>query len=144
MQTLWLSRLALVLIAAHRHPIHAARVELDVTPSGTINATVHVYRDDLPAGADIANVEAALDRGIVLSDAHGVRVSLRVITVVSEGDRMRIALGGTARGGVAHGTIAVPLLQDRFSDQVNVVQVTLPRGHAQLVFLRGDRPQVLP
>ena len=136
--------LALALAAWRLHPIHAARVELDVNPSGNVSATVHVYRDDLPPGAALADVATCLDRGLVLTDARGSRIALRVVTVTPEGDRLRIALVGSAPAGVGHGRIAVPLLQERFADQVNVFEVRASGGKAQLVFLRGDRPQVLP
>ena len=132
-------------VAAWRlHPIHAARVEVDVTASGSVSATVRVYRDDLPPGAGIAEVATCLDRGLVLDDAHGARVTLRVVAVVPEGDRTRISLAGSAPGGISRGRIVVPLLQERFADQVNVVEIRTPGGHSQLVFLRGDRPQTLP
>jgi hypothetical protein len=135
----------LLLLAAWRlHPIHAARVELDVSAGGNVNATVHVYRDDLPPGAAVADVATCLDRGLVLTDARGSRIALRVVTVTPEGDRLRISLTGSAPVGVGHGRIAVPLLQERFGDQVNVVDVRAPAGRTQLVFLHGDRPQVLP
>jgi hypothetical protein len=134
-----------VLLAAWRlHPIHAARVELDVLAGGIVNAIVHIYRDDLPPGAAPADVAACLDRGLVLTDARGSRIALRIVAVTPEGDRLRISLAGLAPAGVGHGHIAVPLLQERFADQVNVVEVRLPMGRSQLVFLHGDRPQVLP
>jgi hypothetical protein len=142
----WPASLALVLLLAawRLHPIHAARVELDVSAAGNVTATVHVYRDDVPPGATIADVAACIDRGLVLADARGSRVVLRVLTVTPEGDRLRIALTGSAPAGIGHGRIAVPLLQERFADQVNVVDVRAPAGRTQLVFLQGDRPQVLP
>lgn len=136
--------LVVLLVAWRLHPIHAARVELDLGAGGNVSATVHVYRDDLAPGAPVADVAAFLERGLVLSDARGSRVALRVITVTPEGDRLRISLTGSAPGGLGHGRVAVPLLQEKFADQVNVVDVRTPMGRTQLVFLQGDRPQVLP
>jgi hypothetical protein len=135
----------LVLLAAWRlHPIHAARVELDLSAGGNVTATVHVYREDLPSGGAVADVAACLDRGLVLTDARGSRIALRVVMVTPEGDRLRVSLVGSAPAGVGHGHIAVTLLQERFADEVNVVDVRAPAGRTQLVFLHGDRPQVLP
>lgn len=136
--------LVLALAAWRFHPIHAARVELDVSSSGNVNATVHVYRDDLPTGGARAEVTACLDRGLVLTDGRGARIVLRVVSLTPEGDRLRISLVGTAPAGIGHGRIAVPLFQERFADQVNVVEVRAPGGRTQLVFLNGDRPQPLP
>ena len=134
----------LALSAWRFHPIHAARVELDISAGGNITATVHLYRDDLPPGDRPADVASCLDRGLVITDARGARVSLRTVAVTPEGDRLRIALVGVAPAGLGHGRIAVTLLQEKFTDQVNVVDVRAPGGRAQLVFLHGDPPQVLP
>jgi hypothetical protein len=136
--------LMLALSAWRFHPIHAARVELDIAAGGNITGTVHVYRDDLPPGGKLADVAAYLDRGLVVTDVRGARISLRTVAVTPEGDRLRISLVGIAPAGLGHGRIAVTLLQEKFTDQVNVVEVRAPGGRAQLVFLHGDRPQVLP
>lgn len=144
LRPVFVALLVLATGAWRRHPIHAARVELDVAANGFIAATVHVYRDDLPPGAAIAEVSPVLDRGLTLTDSRGDHVALRVQSVVAEGDRLRISLSGTTSHGVSHGRIAVTLLQERFTDQVNVLDVRTPGGQAQLVFLCGDRPQPLP
>lgn len=135
----------LVLLAGWRlHPIHAARVELDLNAGGNVTATVHLYRDDVSPGAAVADVAACVDRGLVITDARGFRVALHVVSVTPEGDRLRISLVGSAPAGLGHGRIAVPLLQEKFADEVNVVDLRTPTGRTQLVFLRGDRPQVVP
>jgi hypothetical protein len=107
-------------------------------------AVVHVYRDDFPATATLAEIGAYLDRSLVLTDARGGRVALHATGMEPEGDRLRIALTGMAAGGLKQGRIALTLLQERFADQVNVVDVRVPGRRAQLVFLRGDGPQSLP
>jgi hypothetical protein len=143
-RTLLPSLLALMLSASRFHPIHAARVELDVAADGTVNALVHVYRDDFPAIATLPEIATYLDKVLLLTDARAARILLRPTGMEPEGDRLRISLVGTAAAGLSHGHIALTLLQERFPDEVNVVDARLPGHRAQLVFLRGDGPQALP
>lgn len=139
-----LAAVVLMLAGFRFHPIHAARVELDVATDGTVSAVVHVYRDDFPATARLPEIAAYLDRVMVITDARAARVSLRPTGMEPEGDRIRISLAGTVPGGLGRGQIALTLLQERFSDQVNVVDARVQGRRAQLVFLRGDGPQALP
>ena len=136
--------LALMLSAARFHPIHAARVELDVNAEGTVTTVVRVYRDDFPATMKLSDIGAYLDRVLVVTDGRAVRVPLRPIEMAPEGDRLRISLTGRSTGDLRGGHIALTLLQERFSDQVNVIDARVLGRRAQLVFLRGDGPQALP
>ncbi len=141
---LLLPGLALVLSASRLHPIHAARVELDVTADGAVSAVVHVYRDDFPVAAKLPEIATYLDKVLLLTDGKAARVALRPLAIEAEGDRLRISLAGSAAAGLSQGHIALTLLQERFPDQVNVVDARVPGHRAQLVFLRGDGPQALP
>ena len=136
--------LGLTLAAWRAHPIHAGRIELDVTPSGAVSVVVRVYQDDFTPGAGLREIGPYLDRVLIVTDARGARVSLRTTGIVTEGDRLRVAMTGTAIGPVSHGRIALTLLQEKFADQVNVVDARIQGRRAQLVFLRGDGPQLLP
>ena len=131
-------------VGSRTHPIHAARVELDATAAGIVSAVVHVYRDDFPAGIKRPDVDAVFDRTLVVTDAQGKRIALRTTALIEEGDRLRITLAGTAPARLNGGQIALTLLQERFPDQVNVVDARIQGKRAQLVFLRGDGPQLLP
>lgn len=135
---------ALMLSASRLHPIHAARVEIDATAAGSVSAIVHVYRDDFPGTATLAAIASYLDRVMVITDARAMRVALIPTGMVPEGDRLRISLSGKTVAGLSRGRIALTLLQERFSDQVNVVDARIQGRRAQLVFLRGDGSQVLP
>ena len=136
--------LAAVLGAWRFHPIHAARLEIRAAPDGSVTGVVHVYRDDFPPGSDLRAIDAYLGRVLIVTDAAGRRVPLRPIGAEPEGDRLRIGLAGRAAGPLSGGRILVSLLQDRYADQVDVVDATTPGHRAQLVFLRGDRAQALP
>ena len=134
----------LVLAGWRAHPIHAARVELEATQGGLVSAVVHVYRDDLPTGINPAFLDSVFDHALVVTDGRGRRVTLRTTGVATEGDRLRITLAGTVPAQLTGGRIALTLLQDRFADQVNVVDARIQGRRAQLVFLRGDGSQLLP
>ena len=136
--------MALALSAWRLHPIHAARVEIDAAADGTVGVVVRVYRDDIPAGWKLAEVGGYLDRVLTITDAHAVRVHLVATGIVAEGDRLKVSLTGKAIGNLQRGHVALTLLQEQFSDQVNVVDAKVQGRRAQLVFLRGDGPQALP
>ena len=136
--------LILSLAAWSAHPIHAARVEIEASATGAITGVVHVYRDDFPPGTDLPAITAYLDRTLVITDRRGARVVLRATAVVPEGDRLRIDLAGRTNDGIGRGRIALSVLQERYPDQVNVVDARIEGRRAQLVFLRGDAAQALP
>ncbi|MEP6590017.1 MAG: hypothetical protein ABJC19_02435 [Gemmatimonadota bacterium] len=141
-----LSGVALLVVALGAwtwHPVHAARVEL-VANGRDVTAVVRVYHDDFPPGLNRDAVAAYLSRSITLTDQQGVRVTLLPSAIVTEGDRVRITLDGTASGRVGQGRLSVTLLQERFSDQVNVALVRIDGRRAQLVYLKGDPAQALP
>ena len=135
---------AVALTASRFHPIHAARVELDAPATGAVTVTVHVYRDDFPADTALPAVTRYLDRVLAVTDVRGDRVPLRAMTITMEGDRWRIALAGNATRTLSRGRITVTLLQDRYPDQVDVVDARVQGRRAQLLFLRGDPAQALP
>ena len=144
-----LRHLALACVAAaslawRSHPIHAARIALAATADGAVTVVVRVYRDDLPPASKASDLAGYIDRSLIVTDARGTRVVLRLTAAVPEGDRLRIDLAGRASSDLSRGRIAVTLMQERFPDQVNVVDAQLPGKRAQLVLLRGDGPQALP
>ncbi|MBL0179033.1 MAG: hypothetical protein IPP98_07905 [Gemmatimonadetes bacterium] len=132
-----------LLAAAERHPVHAARI--DVLGLGhDIRATVLVYEADFPAGNRPEAIAAYLARTLVVRDADGRLVALTPSQITTEGDRLRIALRGRAIGGLRNGRIAATLLQERFDDQVNVVEARIDGRRRTLVFLAGEASQGLP
>lgn len=130
-------------IAASRHPIHAARLEL-VASGRAVVATLRVYRDDFSVARDSVAVAAYVARTLRLTDGRGAPIALTPTAIVAEGDRLRITLRGTAGAPLARGRLGFALLQERFADQVNVAEARIDDRRGQLVFLRGDAPQTLP
>jgi len=136
--------MVLLLAAWRTHPIHAARVEIEATPDGIVHVVVRVYRDDFPATLTLASVGNYLDRALVITDGRNARVALVATELVQEGDRLKVSLTAKSAAGLKRGHVALTLLQEQFSDQVNVVDARIEGSRAQLVFLRGDGPQALP
>lgn len=132
-----------LLIGADAHPIHAARVELVTVQSGAVGAVVRVYHEDFAPGENFVAISAYLDRTLVLTTASGSRVMLRPVATAREGDRLRIHLVGWSHQPVSGGSVQVTILQDKFDDQVNVVDARLGPVRQQMVFVGGDSAQRL-
>ncbi len=135
--------LAAQVLAVAMHPIHAARVELVALRAGDVAATVRVYEEDFPPGRDYLAISAYFDRQVILTAANGSRVLLRPVSTTPEGDRLRIMLVGWTPASLSGGKLQVTLLQEKFADQVNVVDVKNAGGKQQLVYLGGDDAQRL-
>ncbi len=135
--------LAAPVLAVVMHPIHAARVELVALRTGDVVATVRVYEEDFPPGREHPAISAYFDRQVILTAANGSRVLLRPVSTTPEGDRLRIMLVGRAPASLTGGRLQVTLLQEKFADQVNVVDVRNAGGKQQLVYLEGDVAQRL-
>ncbi|MEO5824317.1 MAG: DUF6702 family protein [Gemmatimonadales bacterium] len=135
--------LAAPVLAAAVHPIHAARVELVALRAGDVVATVRVYEEDFPPGKDHLAISAYFDRQVILTAPNGSRVLLRPVSTTSEGDRLRIMLVGWTPSSLRGGNLQVTLLQEKFADQVNVVDVRNAGGKQQLIYVGGDDAQRL-
>lgn len=133
--------LAIPVLIAAAHPIHAARVELVALRAGDVVATVRVYEEDFPPGRDHPAISAYFDRQVILTAANGSRVLLRPVSTTPEGDRLRIMLVGWSPASLTGGKLQVTLLQEKFADQVNVADVHNVGGKQQLVYLAGDNAQ---
>lgn len=125
------------------HPVHAARIE--VISAGTmVRATALVYTEDFPPGERLDAVARYLASTLRVTDARNREVALTPFRIATEGDRLRITLRGTAVQGIRGGRVVATLLQERFDDQVNVVEARVDGRRRILVFLLGDAPQRLP
>ena len=136
--------LALLSVSAFaEHPVHAARVE--VISAGTmVRATALVYTEDFPPGTRLDAVASYLAHTRRVMDAQDRDVALTPFQIATEGDRLRITLRGTAVQGLRGGRVVATLLQERFDDQVNVVEARVDGRRRTLVFLSGDAAQRLP
>ncbi len=132
-----LAVVAAPLAAITMHPIHAARVELVAASGGDVVATIRVYEEDFAPGRDHPAISAYLDRQVILTASNGSRVLLRPVATTREGDRLRIMLVGWSRAPLQGGQLQVTLLQEKFADQVNVVEVKNGSSKQQLVSTSG-------
>ncbi len=134
---------AALVAGANWHPVHAARVEL-LGVGHEVRATVLVNEADFPAGNRPEAIAAYLSRTLVVRDAADRVVRLTTDQIGSEGDRLRVTLRGHSPAGLRRGRLAVTVLQERFDDQVNVVEARIDGRRRTLVFLSGEAAQLLP
>lgn len=132
-----------LLAGAEWHPVHAARVEL-LGIGHDVRVTVLVNEADFPAGNRPEAIAAYLARTLVLRDASDRVVQLTPDQIGSEGDRLRVSLRGRSPSGLRKGRVAVTVLQERFDDQVNVLEARIDGRRSTLVFLLGEAAQRLP
>ena len=144
------TRLAALLAPAvlAAHPMHTAVAELlDDPATRTVAVTVRAFADDLGAvvlPGDTSAVLAYVLARVTLVDAGGRTIALRPAGFVRAGDVVRIQLRGPAPEGLAGARVQMPLLTERFEDQVNIVRAAYGGHTASLLFTRGDRAKALP
>ena len=138
-------------LALSGHPLHSTHTELREEAGGRITITVRAFTDDLHAAvvaAEGAPGDSALarytGRSLRLADAAGRRVPLEWRGMHTEGNVTYLRLGGVVPGGLRGARLEQGMLMERFSDQVNVVQVRTPGRTRSLLFLPGQGAKALP
>ncbi|HEY6947743.1 MAG TPA: DUF6702 family protein [Gemmatimonadales bacterium] len=130
------------------HPIHTAVAELlDDPATRTVLVTIRAFADDLGAAVvpgDTAAMLAYVLPRVTLVGAGGRAIALRPAGLVRAGDIVRIQLRGAAPEGLAGARVRMPLLTERFEDQVNIVRAAYGGHTASLLFTRGDQAKALP
>lgn len=144
------SRLAALVVPALLavHPIHTAVAELlDDPATHTVLVSVRAFADDLAAAVvpgDTSAVLAYVLPRLTLVNAGGRAIALRPAGLIRAGNVVRIQLRGWAPEGLAGARVRMPLLTERFEDQVNIVRATYGGRTASLLFTRRDQAKVLP
>lgn len=137
---------------APAHPLHTTITELTYQPAGReVRVVMRVFADDLGAAVARAsggqNTPAAVaryvQRGFALTGPDGRRIPLQWQGMQRQEDLVWIRLQGRAPAGLAGGSVVNTVLQELFSDQVNVVKVQLPKQERTLLFTRGAAPKRL-
>lgn len=135
------------------HPLHTTLTELVVSPDGrSARASIRVFADDFHATIvrrlpPAVSSPKAWDQGAFayiverfgISDAAGSAFSLKWCGLRRERDVYWLCIDGaleSARGGLR---ISNGLMQDVFTDQINIVRVTRNRRVMHLLFAHGDR-----
>ncbi len=133
------------------HPLHSTHTELREERGGGITLTVRAFTDDLHAAvraAEGSTGDSALARyvrrSLRLTGAGGQAVSLEWRAARADGNVTYLSLTGLLPGGLRGARVQQVMLMERFSDQVNVVQVRTPGGATSLLFLPGQGPKALP
>lgn len=143
-------RLLLGLVLAV-HPLHSTHTELRMERGGGLTVTVRAFTDDLHAAvraAEGGTGDSALARyarrSLRLTGAAGQPVPLEWRGARADGNVTYLSLAGRPPGGLRGARVQQVMLMERFSDQVNVVQIQTPSGATSLLFLPGQGPKVLP
>lgn len=133
------------------HPLHSTHTELREERGGGVTLTVRAFTDDLHAAvraAEGGTGDSALARyvrrSLRLTGAAGQPVPLEWRGARADGNVTYLSLTGLLPGGLRGGRVQQVMLMERFSDQVNVVQVRTHGGATSLLFLPGQGPKVLP
>lgn len=126
------------------HPLHSSSAQVQLPPAGgTGEVTVRVFADDFPPGHDsTATVRYLADR-FHITGQNGQAIPLVLRALHRDGVVLILSLTMTIPPGFG-GTIWHGVLAERFTDQVNLVQVHHGARNATLLFSRGDGPKPLP
>ena len=134
-----LNTLALLALLAAKHPIHSSSAVVSF-PDGTprVAIVLRVFADDFPPGTLPAPVERYLAERFRLLDGRGAIVPLRLDGISADGVVLVLTLSAPAPDGLAGGKVWHGVLAEKFSDQVNLVQVQRGGRSASLLFIAGD------
>jgi hypothetical protein len=128
----------LAILAAH--PLHTTMTELTVDEARhSVRGIVRVFADDV---ADPSRADTYVARTLAIA-SRSSRVALAPCGVRRQGDVLFVCVEGTFGGPARELRMSNALLCDRYSDQVNVVQVTIGRERRSLLFTRGDAAKAL-
>lgn len=137
--------LTFLTVLALRHPIHSSSAVLDFAPGAQlVHITLRVYGDDFPPGFDARKISGYLGERFRLTDRQRSPMPLRLLRVRSEGPVLVLELTADAPLGHAGMRVWHGVLAERFSDQVNIVQVRYAGRSASLLFTATDGPKTLP
>ncbi|MDX2121546.1 MAG: DUF6702 family protein [Gemmatimonadota bacterium] len=145
-----LSRIVLGLALA-AHPLHSTHTELREERGGGVSLTVRAFTDDLhgavraaEGGTGDSALARYVRRSLRITGPAGQPVALEWRGARTDGNVTYLLLAGALPGGLRGARIQQVMLMERYSDQVNVVQVRTAAGATSLLFLPGQGPKVLP
>lgn len=139
-----------LVLALAVHPLHSTHTELREERGGGVTLTVRAFTDDLQAAvraAEGGTGDSALARyvrrSLRLTSAAGQPVPLEWRGARADGNVTYLSLTTLLPGGLRGVRVQQVMLMERFSDQVNVVQVRTGGGATSLLFLPGQGPKAL-
>jgi hypothetical protein len=138
------------------HPLHTSLAEIEYQADRRVlEVSVRLFADDLcaaigglcegPAGIPRDSTLSSYARGsFALEDGQGVPLRLRWLGAVRTGGMVILQLESDVPRGDYRGVrVLHAMLWERFSDEVNLVQVRHDRGMETLLFTRGDPPKAV-
>jgi hypothetical protein len=138
------------------HPLHTSLAEIEYQADrGVLEVSVRLFADDLcaaiggscegPAGTPPDSTLSSYARGsFALQDGRGVPLRLRWLGAERTGGMVILQLESDVPRGDYRGVrVLHAMLWERFSDEVNLVQVRHERRVDTLLFTRGDPPKAV-
>lgn len=146
---------ALVPTDAWAHPLHTTYAEVTVWPrNGMLRAMIRVFADDFratalrsyPSGARSSrDFERAsytyAARRFRLTDAHGASIPLGWCGLRRDGNFIWLCIGSDHFSATGKLQLTDELLQEVFSDQINLVKLTAGGRTDHLLFAGGSGPK---
>lgn len=121
------------------HPIHSSTLILRDGPArGQLAVELRAFIDDFPPGDTGEAIEKYLADKVTILDRKKRRIELRYRSHMIDGAVLKVQLMADAPFGVSGGSVRNRLVQEKFADQVNVVEIATGGRHALLVFLASD------
>jgi hypothetical protein len=135
---------ALILLLGFHHPIHSSSAVVSLpVGGGPACIVVRVFADDFPPGDSPAPIGRYLAARFRILDRDNHPVALHLDSVRADGVVLVLTLSASAEA-LSGARIWHGILAERFSDQVNLVQVHRGTRSASLLFTSGDGPKPLP
>ena len=138
------------------HPLHTSLAEIEYhADRGVLEVSVRLFADDLcaaiggscegPEGVPRDSMLSSYARGsFAVEDGQGVPLRLRWLGAERTGGMVILQLeSDIPRGGYRGVRVLHAMLWERFSDEVNLVQVRHDRRVDTLLFTRGDPPKAV-
>jgi hypothetical protein len=130
----------LAVVAGVSHPSHTSSAEL-VARGDSVLVTIRMFADDLAGAGDL---KIYVGERFGITDPRGAPVPLEWSGSEPVSDVLVVRLRGLVPGGLHGAMVRHELLTERFNDQVNLVRARYGDRAVTLIYVRGDRPKVLP
>jgi hypothetical protein len=130
----------LAVVAGVAHPSHTSSAEL-VARGDSVLVTIRMFADDLAGTGDL---RIYVGERFGITDRRGAPVPLEWSGSEPVSDVLVVRLRGLVPGGLHGAMVRHELLTERFNDQVNLVRARYGDRVVTLIYVRGDRPKVLP
>lgn len=140
-------------VAAHAHPLHTTmtRVTLEAPRQRTLRLMIRTFAEDylaaaggrVPlASADIGGPASyAYLRRMVRLEDDGRPLPLRSCGARITADVAWLCVEADVPGDARRVTLHNQLLCERYSDQVNIVQLAISSPERSMLFVKGDLPK---